>query len=415
LGTGSLAATLPDSLYDLAHAIRDLGGNAFLVGGAVRDHMMGIEVLDWDLEVFGLTLKKLEKCLRKHGHVNNVGRAFGVLKFTSDTLHADISIPRRDSKIGLGHRGFDVAGDPNMRLEEAVKRRDLTINAIAFDIVKGEICDPEGGVKDISLQRLHPVDVDTFLEDPLRAIRAVQFAARFSFTPSSDLTSLMKCADLTHLAQERIEMEWQKLFMRGVRPSIGLTLAKETGVHDKLFPAVMYAPLLLTALDDAAIRSRESLALDSPGRAYALMLSLWLSKTPPPHAATTLECLKLQRHAKYPLSKRVIEAITHKDAPIVTDRDLRWLSTHCELLLTLQMRHHLGDDGASKALQRAEELHILTEKPTPLLMGRALHGLSISPGPHMGQLLKKVYALQLDGEIHTPEQALQQAKLLLSQ
>jgi hypothetical protein len=145
------------------------------------------------------------------------------------------------------------------------------------------------------------------------------------------------------------------------------------------------------------------------------MLSLWLSKTPPLQVATTLGCLKLQRHAKYPLSKRVIEAITHKDAPIATDRDLRWLSTHCELQLTLQMRHHLGDDGAYKALQRAEELHILIEKPAPLLMGRALHALSISPGPHMGQILKKVYSLQLDGKIHTPEQALQMAKLLLSQ
>ena len=415
LETGSLTAALPKRIHQIAHAVHNLGGTAYLVGGAVRDYLMGIEVLDWDVEVFGLTLAKLETCLRDHGHVNSVGRAFGVLKFTSGTCHADISIPRRDSKIGLGHRGFEVAGDPNMRLEDAVKRRDLTINAIAFDIVKGKLCDPENGSDDITNKRLHPVDIETFLEDPLRAVRAVQFSARLCFEPSAQLLQLMRRSELTHLAPERIEMEWRKLFLRGRRPSLGLALAQETGLDIKLFPNVVHCDDSFKALDTAANTSRPKIASKSTGRAYALMLSLWLNRTEELAIRQTLESLKLQRNGKYPVDKKVIEAVAHRNAPIAADTDLRWLSTKCELLLTLTMRHHLGDSNAKKALIRADELHILTEKPAPLLMGRALRTLHVEPGPAMGTLLKKVYELQLDGVIHNADEALQSAKHLLTQ
>src|SRR5215510_1892193 len=132
-------AQLPEKVLTLAHAIRDLGGRALLVGGCVRDELMGLLAKDWDLEVYGLAPERLREQLDHLGTVNVVGESFTVYKLGPDL---DVSIPRRERKSGRGHRGFVIEGDPGMDIAEATRRRDFTINAILKDPLTGEVIDP---------------------------------------------------------------------------------------------------------------------------------------------------------------------------------------------------------------------------------------------------------------------------------
>ncbi|MBT3220247.1 MAG: CCA tRNA nucleotidyltransferase, partial [Proteobacteria bacterium] len=172
----------PAVLLRLAQSCESHGGRAYLVGGGVRDFLMGLVVKDWDLEVYGLGEDQLVPVLRQYGHVNEVGRAFSVFKLTVGEREIDISIPRRDSNIGPGHRGIAVSGDPFLSPREAARRRDLTVNALMYDLLSRELLDSFGGRKDLEDRVLRAVDEETFLEDPLRALRVVQFAARLEFS-----------------------------------------------------------------------------------------------------------------------------------------------------------------------------------------------------------------------------------------
>src|SRR5690242_17624604 len=165
----------PRKVLQIAETVATIGGRAMLVGGCVRDEIMGIAHKDWDLEVYGIEPAKLREILDEFGEVIVVGEAFAVYKLGSDL---DVSIPRRERKTGKGHRGFAIEGDPNMSFEEACSRRDFTINAILKDPLTGEIVDPFNGREDIGRKTLRHVSSKTFAEDSLRVLRAAQFAAR---------------------------------------------------------------------------------------------------------------------------------------------------------------------------------------------------------------------------------------------
>ena len=130
---------------DLAAAVRDQGGRALIVGGWVRDRLLGRESKDVDLEVFGLPADRLRGLLERFGKVDVVGASFQVFKVGD----IDVSLPRRESKAGRGHKGFAVTGDPAMTVEEAARRRDFTINAVSWDPVSEEYIDPFGGREDL--------------------------------------------------------------------------------------------------------------------------------------------------------------------------------------------------------------------------------------------------------------------------
>ncbi len=172
------------------------------------------------MEVFGLPEDDLERLLRRLGRIDAVGRSFGVYKLRprgwQDGREIDVAIPRRDSKIGPGHRGIDVVGDPDMSIREAARRRDLTVNAILWDIVADELIDPWNGLSDLRDRVLRAVDEQTFLEDPLRALRVVQFAARLSFAPTERLLQICRSAALDELPAERVRSEWEKLLFKSV-------------------------------------------------------------------------------------------------------------------------------------------------------------------------------------------------------
>ncbi|MCA9668316.1 MAG: HD domain-containing protein [Myxococcales bacterium] len=210
----------------VAQAIAEAGGRALVVGGFVRDLLLGIASKDVDIEVYGLPLEELERVLSRFGKLLRVGRAFGVLRVRG--LDVDFSMPRRDNKTGAGHRGFQVQLDPSLDFAEAARRRDLTINSIALDPLSGEIIDPHGGREDLEARRLRATDPAHFAEDPLRGLRAAQFAARFEMQPDAELVALCRELDLSELAGERLFEEFRKLLLKGRRPSIGLAFLAES-------------------------------------------------------------------------------------------------------------------------------------------------------------------------------------------
>jgi tRNA nucleotidyltransferase (CCA-adding enzyme) len=215
---------------------------ALLVGGFVRDALLGRETTDADLEVYGVSRDCLEALILGMfpGKVNTVGRSFGVMKVhLAERIELDVALPRSDSKTGAGHRGFAVQGDPFLDFKEASRRRDFTVNALACDPLSGEVLDAHGGLDDLSRRALRAVDPRTFPEDPLRVWRAFQFAARLDFLLDQDtlvlLTSMVGRGDLAELSPSRVTDEIRKL-LAAFRPSIGLTLARATGAIASSFP-----------------------------------------------------------------------------------------------------------------------------------------------------------------------------------
>ncbi len=198
----------------IVQSLHENGGRIFLVGGAVRDIILLKDVKDLDIEVHDLSLEKLEDVLRLYGYVRLVGKAYGVMKI--DGLDADFSLPRSDGK----GRFPEVVLDPKMSLKEACKRRDLTMNAMAIDMISSEFYDPFGGVLDIQEKRLSTPDPKLFVEDPLRLYRVMQFVGRFEMEPNQELNQLCQTMDISSVSHERIVAEFEKLFLQSKKPSI---------------------------------------------------------------------------------------------------------------------------------------------------------------------------------------------------
>ena len=238
-----------DLAHRVAHAVRDAGGRAFIVGGWVRDDLLGRASngsasagptsrdrapKDIDVEVFGLPADRLRTVLSALGPVNSVGASFAVFKLGP----LDVSLPRTESKAGRGHRGFVVTGDPTLPLAEAARRRDFTVNAIAWDPLTREHLDPHGGRDDLDAKRLRMVDPKTFGDDSLRVLRAIQLSARLEFEVDEPTRAVCRTIALDDLPAERVWGEMEKLLLLADRPSLGFALARDLGVVDRLFPEV---------------------------------------------------------------------------------------------------------------------------------------------------------------------------------
>ncbi|MBX2797205.1 MAG: hypothetical protein KTR31_06055 [Myxococcales bacterium] len=403
----------PEALSALAQQVGQAGGRAYLVGGGVRDHLLGHDVKDWDVEVFGLAMSQLVRILRSRGSVNAVGRSFGVLKWRphdESTGEIDVSIPRRDSKVGPGHRGISVEGDPDMSVDEAVRRRDLTINAMMWDLSAGQLVDPAGGQSDLAAKQLRAVDVDTFLEDPLRALRVVQFAARLQFSVHATLLELCRRAALDELPAERVQLEWGKLLLRGASISTGFAVARQSQVLQRVFPEA--AHLDADAVLDRLVADARG-ALPSEGQRWAVMLAGWLHAATPAQTKATLDRLWIHTVGGVNVRALVTALVEHWRAPVTTDAELRQASVPAPLRLSLPLRAAVHDQDLSDAWHRAEAMGILDRKPPPLIQGRDLKELGMAPGPRMGEVLRELYALQLQGTLGNEEEARSAARTLL--
>ncbi len=219
-----LSSELQESCKTIAEEVNKAGGRAVLVGGCVRDALLGLTPKDADIEVFGVNSDKLEEILRQKFKIIPIGKAFGVLKIKH--LEIDVSIPRRESKIGLGHKGFKIEGDPKLSFAEAASRRDFTINAISWDPLTNETIDPFNGREDLQKKVLRHVS-NKFEEDPLRVLRAMQIAARFELKVDPKTISLCQRIEPENLPKERIFGEWKKLITKGTVISTGLNFLKD--------------------------------------------------------------------------------------------------------------------------------------------------------------------------------------------
>jgi tRNA nucleotidyltransferase (CCA-adding enzyme) len=461
-------SVFPEKVLDLARVVRDVGGRALLVGGCVRDELMGLPIKDWDIEVYHVEPKKLREILDRFGRVDAVGEAFTVYKLGSDL---DVSIPRRERKSGRGHRGFVIEGDPAMSVEEATRRRDFTVNAILQDPLTGELIDPFAGQSDIEAQILRAVSFDTFAEDSLRVLRAAQFAARFNFEITPETIELCRMIDLSDLPAERIWGEMEKLLMKAEKPSIGLEWLRKLGVLEKLFPEIYD---LIDVPQDPAWhpegdvfihtqlvidQARQIIDdLDYPQQVTVMLAALahdfgkpattefleghWRSRGHEEGGVgpTTLFLDRLNLHSLngYDVRKQVIAIVRdhlkpgefYKKRDEIGDGAFRRLARRCEpeLLYRVAKADSLGRnpewlprakwyDATAQEwfIQKARELEVAQKPPAPLLMGRHLIELGVSPGLKMGEITRAVYELQLDGVVQTLDDAKSAAKKLLKE
>ena len=443
---------------DIAVAVREHGGRALIVGGWVRDRIMGRVSKDVDIEVFGVPADRLRQLLEPFGRVETVGESFQVYKLGE----IDVSLPRRESKSGRGHRGFDVTGDPAMTIEEAARRRDFRINAVAWDPLTDEYLDPFDGRGDIARRVLRVVDPTTFGDDSLRVLRAVQFAARFEFDLDAEARALCRTIPVDDLPAERVWGEFEKLLF-APRPSIGFALAMELGVVEKLFPelqALAGCPQEpewhpegdvwvhnLQVIDEARNRIDD---LPRPQQ-IAVMLGAVCHDFGKP--ATTafvdgrMRSIDHEEQGVAPANVFLDRINVHTiDGYDVRRQVLGIVAQHLKPGMWFKVRHEVGDGAfrrlAQKVdlellarfakadcngrrpgvfdcsamdwfLERARMLGVEHRPPAPILLGRHLLALGLKPGPRVGEILKNVYEQQLDGKVTTLEEATDAARLML--
>lgn len=448
----------PKRVIDLATAIRDAGGRALLVGGCVRDSLMGSAPKDWDLEVYGLQPTKLREVLDRFGNVNVVGEAFSVYKLDHDI---DVSIPRRDRKSGKGHRGFVIEGDPEMTPAEAAQRRDFTINAIMEDPLTGEIVDPCNGRTDLENQILRAVSSDSFGEDSLRVLRAAQFAARFEFTIDPETVALCRDIDLSDLPAERIWGEIEKLLLRAQRPSDGFNHLRDLGALYQLFPEItdlidvpqdpewhpegeVFTHTMLTLdrarelIDDLPYAKQVTVMVAALAHDFGkpatteFIEGRWRSRGHEEAGVAPtesfLERLNLHSLDGYDVRSQVTALVRdhlkpgelYKKRDEVGDGAFRRLARKCEpdLLYRVARADSLGRNSESVPrdkwygaeaqewfIERVRELEVEQRPPEPLLRGRHVLELGLPPGPRVGEITQAVYEMQMDNRVRTLAEA----------
>ena len=454
----------PPVVQQIAAAARSAGGRALIVGGWVRDLLRGHPSKDADIEIFGIAEDRLAALLAPFGRVEPVGQSFPVYKVVNADHggQIDVALPRRESKSGRGHKGFEVRGDPHMPIREAARRRDFTINAIAWDPLTGEFEDPFDGRGDLERRLLRAVDLTTFGDDSLRVLRAMQFAARFEFALDEDTAALCRTIPLDDLPAERVWGEIEKLLLIANRPSIGLALALDLGVIDRVLPEL--TPMVgcpqepewhpegdvwvhtLMVVDEARIRNDD---LDRPRLATVMLGAVCHDLGKPATTAfvdgrirsldheqagveptlRVLDRLNVHTMDGFDVRGQVVGLVAHHLKPgayhkagNVGDGAFRRLAqkVDLELLARLARADCLGRTGNFDCsamdwfVTRARALGVEHRAPEPLVRGRDLLALGMSPGPKVGELLKQIYERQLDGEIASVEEGIDAAKKAIS-
>jgi tRNA nucleotidyltransferase (CCA-adding enzyme) len=447
----------------IAIAVREAGGRALIVGGWVRDQLLGHPSKDLDLEVFGIPEENLRELLTRFGRVEPVGQSFPVYKVArTGAGDIDVALPRRESKRGRGHKAFDVIGDPSMTVEAAARRRDFTINAIAWDPLTDAYADPFNGRSDLRAAILRAVDLSAFGDDSLRVLRAIQFAARFEFVLEGGTAALCRTIPLDDLPAERIWGEIEKLLLQAARPSIGLALALDLGVVDRLFPelkalvgceqepewhpegdvwthTLMVVDQARTMNIDLARAQRVTIMLGAVCHDFGKpattafvdgrIRSLDHEEAGIAPTTTFLDRLNIHSIDGYDVRKQVLGLVAqhlkpgafHK-AGNVSDGAFRRLAqkVDLELLARVARADCHGRTGGFDCsamdwfVERARALGVEHQPPAPLLLGRHVLALGLAPGPRIGAVLRQVYDEQLDGTITTVEGAIDRARALVS-
>ncbi|MDQ6785614.1 MAG: HD domain-containing protein [Acidobacteriota bacterium] len=458
---------LPEKIIKLAEIVKAKGGRAMLVGGCVRDELMGIEPKDWDLEIYGIEPQRLREILDAFGKVDAVGEAFTVYKLGNDL---DVAIPRRERKTGKGHRGFIVEGDKDMSFAEAANRRDFTVNAILQDALNGEIIDVYGGQEDIKNKILRVVSRETFAEDSLRVFRAAQFAARLEFEIEADTIEICRQIDLTDLPKERIWGELEKLLLKAEKPSIGLQWLYNLGAVEQLFPemnALVGVPQELEWHPEGDVDIHTLMVVDEArkliddlpyAKKVAAMLGALCHDFGKPattkffdgrwrsHAhdeagveptVSFLDKLGIYTINGFDVREQIIQLVRYhllpgmfyKQRETLGDGAFRRLARRVEpdLLYRVARADSLGRnpewlpkekwfkaEAQEWFIERARQLSVEESAPSPILLGRHLIELGLTPSPEFRKILDAVYELQLDGKVTNLEEAIGEAKKIMN-
>ena len=221
---------------EIARRVSERGGSTYYVGGFVRDALLDRATKDVDIEVHGITPSCLKDILDSLGQRITIGESFGIFNLKGYSL--DIAMPRREEARGMGHRDFDIFVDPFIGTESASRRRDFTCNALMQDVLTGEILDHFGGQEDLRQGIVRHVNPTSFAEDPLRVLRAAQFASRFQFRVAPETIELCRKMDLRYLPRERIEGELKKALLKAEHPSIFFEVLRQMDQLDVWFPEV---------------------------------------------------------------------------------------------------------------------------------------------------------------------------------
>ena len=450
-----MSTPIPDDLAAILNGTPELG-QAYLVGGCVRDWLAGIQNKDFDIEVFGIGYEALASALSSWGRTDLVGRSFGVVKLTTQGGQVfDFSIPRRDSKVSPGHKGFEISFDPAITPREAAARRDFTINALMFDPRRGTVMDFFGGQDDLQNRVLRHTS-GAFAEDPLRVLRGMQFAARFELRPAPETLELCRRikAGYRELAVERVREEWFKWAEKSAVPSRGLHFLAETEwvEHFPEIHALMNTPQDPGWHPEGDVFTHTGHCLDAlvklPGWQAAnpetrIVLSMAVLAHDFGKPQTTHEAMKdgLRRivspgheEAGGPLAEQFLTrinaptAVRERVLPLVTnhlahlqtptDRSVRRLAKRLEpatieeLLIVVTAdqfgrppRPQVISENVRALRTKAGELKVQSSAPSPILMGRHLIELGLEPGEAFGVILDASYDAQLEGSFFDLSQA----------
>ena len=439
---------LPPALLAL---LRNTPGleRSYLVGGCVRDWLLGVPVADFDLEVYGLSYPELAGVLSRHGRADSVGKSFGVVKLThSSGAVWDFSVPRRDSKRGPGHKGFDIEFDPELSPLEASARRDFTINSMLWDPRSGEVIDPHGGRSDLEARILRHTSA-AFPEDPLRVLRGMQFAGRFRLEAAPETLELCRSirSCFAELAVERVREEWLKWATRSVQPSLGLAFLKGSGWLDLLpeLAAIVGVPQDPEWHPEGDVWTHTLHAVDAlvdspqwPAKAAeercVLMMSVLLHDlgkatctrtefkggrdriVSPGHEAAGgdlasgfLRRVGFQESWVERVVPLVVNHMVHSEDPsarMVRRLSVRLRPSTIDELCAVMTADASGRPprprgepvSVQKLRQAAADLQLQASVPAALLQGRHLLSQGWTAGPQLGALLKEAYSAQLDGE-----------------
>ena len=444
----------------IAEKAAKAGGHAFLVGGAVRDRLLGFEPKDLDLEIFGVPEDALTSLLEEFGSVHLVGRRFAVFHMATPEGTVEVSLPRRETKTGPGHKGFAVEADPGMEPRDASARRDFTVNALMEDPLTGEVLDFWEGRKDLEEGILRHVS-SAFAEDPLRVLRVARFVSRFGWRVHPETAALCRSLNLEELPRERIEEEWRQILIVGEHPGAGVRVLEEVGALE-FFPELdalrgvpqdpewhpegdvfVHSCLAL----DAAVAIREEMKEPWPEMLAVLCHDLgkpaatvekegrWRS---PGHDVGGMDPTR-KFLGRITVQSGVVEQVANlvrehlrptqlwQAREEVSDSAIRRLSLRVDIPALIRVawadaagrgEPMLGPrewEPARWLLDRAASLGVEKEPVQNFLQGRDLLESGAEPGPGIGKILGEAFELQLEGTLIDRESALAWARERLGQ
>jgi tRNA nucleotidyltransferase (CCA-adding enzyme) len=436
----------------------EAGGRVVLVGGAVRDGLLGLQVKDLDVEVFNIELSPMTRVLAGFGEVLSIGRAFGVLVVRG--LSIDFSLPRKDSKVAPGHRGFKIEFDPQLSFDKASRRRDLTINSMGIELESRELLDPHGGRADLEAGVLRATDPASFGEDPLRGLRVAQMAARFCMTVDPKLIELCATLDLSELPGERLYEEFRKLLLKGREPSRGLAFLRESSLlhHFPELVALIDVPQdpiwhpegdvwlhTLMAIDSAA-RLRESGSKSESIEDEALMFAVLCHDFGKPTTTAHIDGRVRSRghdragagptrvflerlRASAKLVEMTVALVEQHLAPALlseqgaTPRAYRKLAgklasagVSMRLLERVARADHLGRttqdalagrfEAGDGFVAQADALEVGMKGPQDVVLGRHLIARGLTPSPEFAETLDRCRELQYETGLTDPQEIL---------